>query len=117
MNKKKYFLLWIIVALGLQSCYQTAEVSVQNNISNVVINQVKWGGVDLGGGVLPGQQTEKKKVRKQMKRLPASETVSFVMSANGKLVFLRTKARFMLTQGDDIVITLDDATEVETPLE
>jgi len=111
---KKYIFLSIIV-LTLQSCYKPGKIEIQNNVSSARITNIYWGDTYIGSELLPGETTDKVEIRKHAEKLPASNKVSFTMSANGKEVLLETTEEYPLDQDEELLITIDDNTEVINP--
>lgn len=99
----------------LQSCYKPGKITIKNNISQVEIQNVKWGDIVVASSLLPGESSYPKIINKYTEKLPSSKTISFKMTANGKTVYLETKEEFLLKEDDDILIILDDNTPVFNP--
>jgi hypothetical protein len=109
---KYSLLLAILFTLSLQSCYDPGDIRVRNSISNVEITSVKWGDHTLSYSLLPGQTSQEQTIRKSDEKLPATHRVTFIMRANGKMVYLETEEEFSLDQDEDLLIILDDETQV-----
>lgn len=107
------YLLAILLATTLLSCYKPGKIEVVNNIDNVEIIDVKWGDVYIVNSLLPGESSEKVTVLKSEEKLPSVHSVSFKMSANGRIIFLETKGTYSLDQDETISIILDDNTGVK----
>ncbi len=114
MKSVKYILI-IVITVILQSCYQEAEVQVQNNISNIKIVQVEWGNVYIASELLPGETSTKAIIRKDEAKLPESNRVSFKMKTENQTIYLETEEAYMIEQGDDVLIILSDSTKVHNP--
>lgn len=105
------------IAVIFQSCYEPGEIQVQNNISQVKINDVKWGDVYIATELLPGEKSPKLRIQKYEEKLPGSHKISFKMTANDKSVYLETEEEYLLEEDDDLLIVLTDETEVVNPNE
>lgn len=115
MKTIKYLLLCSLV-WPLLSCERSAQIQVQNNISQVVIEDVQWGDVYLAGQLLPGESSDRRTIRETSSTdLPASRRISFRMRANNQMVFLETEERFTLDEDDDLLVVLNDSTKVRNP--
>ncbi len=115
---KKLQIIVIVLALGLfQSCYKPGDISVQNNISNARIIDVKWGNFYLAAELLPGESSEKLTIDRYQEKLPSKHKVTFKMVANDKLVYLETVEKYLLEEDDELHITLSDDTRVKNPNE
>lgn len=111
----KYSSLLIIFSLCfvLPSCYKKATIQVQNNISNVRVTEVKWGNIFIASELLPGEKSNQAQVSTYDEKLPASNTITFVMKANSRSIYLQTEEVFELDDGDERLIMLDDLTKVK----
>lgn len=103
------------VFLSLQSCTEKGTVSVQNNISSVKISNVKWNGTHISYSLLPGQTSAEVEVRDEEGTFPKMGNVTFTMSANNRSVYLETQEVYTLDADDNLLIVLDDATEITNP--
>lgn len=111
--KIKVILFLTAFLIILASC-KPGEIRVKNEISNVVITDVRWGDNLIALELLPGQVSKKLVISNDAEKLPASFKISFIMKANQQSVYLRTVEEFMLQKDEEILITLTDETEVET---
>lgn len=111
----KKLLLALLGLLTLQSCYDPGKIQVQNNISNVRIQDVYWGDIYLAGELLPGQTGEERELQKRDEELPSSHRVTFVMTANQKTIYLQTNSSYYLDEGGHLLIELNDDTPVSNP--
>lgn len=105
----------IVLVFALQSCYKPGEIRIQNNISQAVITDVKWGEVRIASEILPGETSRKTKIERQTQKLPARKQVSFILEANQKRIYLITDADYLLDEDDLLDIVLDDNTKVSNP--
>ena len=99
----------------LQSCYDPGDIQVQNKISQVKIQQVKWGDTYLTWELLPGETSPKQSIPGD--KLPQTNKISFIMTANNKSIYLETEEAFTLEENGNIKIVLDDSTGVKSPNE
>lgn len=105
----------IVVVIILQACHKPGEIRVQNNISKAVITDVKWGDIRISNELLPGETSSKTKIDRHTQKLPARNTVSFIMNANQKSIYLVTDESYLLDEDDLLHIVLDDNTKVSNP--
>ncbi|MGB0167023.1 MAG: hypothetical protein ACPF8V_09235 [Luteibaculum sp.] len=103
-----------ILALIICSCYKPGKIEVVNNIDRVEIRDVKWGEIRVASSLFPGEKSKKLEIDKSTDRLPSTYNVSFVMSANGRSIFLTTEATYDLDQDETLTIILDDDTPVKS---
>lgn len=113
MKTLKLILAAICMIVLLQSCEKEAKIRVQNNISKVQITEIYWGNTYITSSLLPGQTSGEKTLTED--KIPATHSISFKMTANNKTVYLETKETFRIDEDDDILIVLDDKTEVYNP--
>lgn len=113
--KNLYILILFTGIIGLQSCRKPGKIKVQNNISNVKIQDVKWGDHYLSYELLPGETSSKISISYYDEKLPANHKVSFTMSANQKSIYLETVEEYLLDEDQEILIVLSDSTEVKNP--
>lgn len=107
----------VFVVLIMQSCYKPGDIQVQNNISQVKIVDVMWGDIYIATELLPGQSSEKLTISKIEEKLPSSQKISFVMTANNKSIYLETEEEYLLGEDEFLLITLSDDTDVVNPNE
>lgn len=103
------------MAVLMQSCYKPGEIQIRNNISQVEIMDVKWGDIYVATDLMPGETSGKYSIPKSVEKLPKSNHVSFKMTANNKTVYLETQEEFLLEEDGDLLIVLDDDTQVVNP--
>lgn len=111
------FILAIVIVAFLQSCHQSGNIKVQNNITKVKIQDVKWGDHYLTYELLPGETSEETTIRRDDESLPASHKLSFKMTANDKTIYLETEKEYLLEEEDHLFIILTDSTKVKNPNE
>lgn len=111
--------LLFVVALMvfIQSCHKPGDIKIQNNITKVKIQDVKWGDHYLAYELLPGETSEKLTIRPTNEKLPSSHKISFKMAANNKMVYLETEEEYVLDEEGDVYIILTDQTKVKNPNE
>lgn len=110
-------IILLSAVLTFFSCEESADIRIQNNISNVKLTDIQWGNIYIAAELLPGETSERYKIDNYTVDLPASYTIAFKMTAKGKTVYLETNESFSLDDGDDLIIELDDNTEVSNPNE
>jgi len=97
------------------ACTEKAKIRIQNNVSSVRMNDIRWGDISIGGNLLPGQTTKEITILKRNESLPKSFSVSFILEANDQEVFLTTEEEYLLDLYDDITIVINDDTPVFNP--
>ncbi len=106
-------LVLVIIFAGCPTEEVESTISIQNLISNCVLNDLKWGEYSFSS-IATGQTTE-------YIYLVAGEfeknKVTFIMTANGQSVYLETVEEFAAEEGKNIKIILRDSTEVSNPIE
>lgn len=116
MKTIKYLLLFSVFTIACDE--KKAHIQVQNNISQVVIEDVRWGDIFIDSRLFPGETSSKKRIRETSTiELPYSGTISFRMKANNQVIFLETEETFTLDEEDDILVVLSDSTLVRNPNE
>lgn len=103
------------VIMILTSCYEKGRIQVQNNISQVKIEDIKWGDKYIATELLPGETSNESSVDGD--KLPSHNKLTFKMTANNKSIYLETEEIFSLDQGDKLLIVLTDETKVKNPNE
>jgi hypothetical protein len=114
MNILKTILVLCFI-LCIQSCYETGDIQVQNDISNVKITDVEWGSFLVAYELLPGERSSRITIDKYSETLPSSHKISFKMKAKNRTIYLETVEKFRLSQDDYLLIVLDNETEVLNP--
>lgn len=104
----------IFIAFCLNSCQETqsGQIQIQNKISKVKIQDVRWDNFNLSYELLPGETSYETTIDETMQELPYSSSITFKMVANGKIVYLETKEKYQLNYNDKLLIVLSDSTEV-----
>lgn len=74
---------------------------------------MKWGNIFIASELLPGEKSNQAQVSTYDEKLPASNTITFVMKANSRSIYLQTEEVFELDDGDERLIMLDDLTKVK----
>ena len=113
--KLKKLLLSLSSIMLLISCYKPGKIRVQNNISQVKITEVNWRENNLSWELLPGETSDIIEISKSSENLPVDYNVSFKMEAIGKTVYLETSETFLLNEDEEILINLNDSTEIFNP--
>lgn len=105
----------IVLSFFAQSCYKSGKMKIQNKVSSVTLEDIKWGDVFISDKLLPGESSNTVTIDKQTDKLPKSHKISFKMSSNGQLIYLETVDEFQLIEDDDKLFILDDNTKVSNP--
>jgi hypothetical protein len=104
-----------LLASTMASCYKPGKIQIQNNVTQVKLVDVKWGDVYIADELLPGESSKKITIQKYDQKLPSNQRVSFKMTANNQTIFLETEEEYLLKEDDDLLIILDNETQVQNP--
>lgn len=104
----------LLAVLVIQAC-GSSVIRVENDITGVEIQDVRWGDYYLAGSLLPGQTSGDIEILHSEAELPLNQQVTFVMRANNRVIFLETVGSYSLDKDDDVTIVLGDDTEVRNP--
>ena len=110
--------MFITFVFILGSC-KPSSIKVQNNLSYATIRNAEWGGIPLASTLLPGDQSRKIEIYSNDYYdidLPEKHVLKFYIDVKGDMVYLETKKRFELGLEDNLVIEINDSTEVVNPL-
>jgi uncharacterized ubiquitin-like protein YukD len=107
----------VLVVLILAACQdETSSIKIQNNLSKAVIRNAQWGEIRLASQLMPGQTSKALELDNYYNyydiRLPAKFPVKFYIDVNGDKIYLQTRDSFRLGIEDEIVIAIEDETEV-----
>ena len=116
MKNIKLFVTLILI-LTLTSCHKAGKISIQNKISKVTIQEVKWGDIYIANELLPGKTSDVRKIYWDEQKLPCENKVSFTMVVNDKSIYLETDKKYLLNEDDNLLIVLEDTTKVSNPNE
>lgn len=108
-------ILALVIMVFIQSCHKPGDINIQNNITKVKIQDVKWGDHYIAYELLPGETSEKVTIRPTNEKLPSSHKISFKMAANNMMVYLETEEEYVLEEEGDLYIILNDETKVKNP--
>jgi hypothetical protein len=111
--------LFILASFTLFSCEKdTAYISVTNNVHNVILENISYNDIYIGGYLLPGDSTGEKELSEESKSVsfPMSYPVKFYMVKGDNKVLLLTKENFSLHKDDKLNIVINDETEVINPM-
>ena len=112
--KLRFALVSVVLMI---SCNKSGDIRIQNKITKVKIEDVKWGKFYLAYELLPGETSEKTTIDEYDEKLPASHKISFKMTANNMMIFLETEESYTLEEEGDLYIILTDETNVKNPNE
>ena len=113
-SKIKVSVLFSFLLLVLfSSCYKPGKIKVKNNLPNVTISNVQWGGNIVANSLYPTEVSNAVTIDKYDEKLPATHTVTFIMYSNNRLVYLETEEEYSLTEDEEILIELSDSTRVK----
>lgn len=113
---KKTIILLGIVSFALTSCMEDAKIQVINEVHNVKMTEISWGGYSISSSLMPGEASEKITISEAVQDYPKRHRLKFYLNADGNSVFLETKEYFELDKNDFIRIIVTDTTEVVNPL-
>ena len=102
------------MVLLLSSCYDKANITVQNKVHNATLTQIKWDNYSLGYSLLPGESKENV-ISDQKGKFPKRSVVKFYMKRGDNQVYLETKYAFTVYGGDNLLIVIADTTQVINP--
>ena len=105
-----------LFALLLSSCWEEAEITVQNKVSNATLKRVSWDGYDIAHSLLPGEKSRTRIIIDEKIEFPKTSVVKFYMTRGGNQVYLETKATFTLNIDDKLLIVISDDTQVVNPI-
>ncbi|MFB6342096.1 membrane lipoprotein lipid attachment site-containing protein [Saccharicrinis sp. FJH62] len=113
----KKFIFIVFAVLLVSSCQdEPSSIKIQNSLSDAVIRNAQWGTVRVASELLPGQRSEALHLDNYYNyydiRLPNKFPVKFYVDVDGDRVYLQTRDSFRLGIEEDIVIIIDDDTEV-----
>ena len=113
---RKIFFSLIIPVLFLISCQETGTVQVENRVSNARLENINFGDIPITYSLMPGQKSSKVTVTDSKEKFMKTGQVEFIMARDGKRVYLKTKAEYLLDYDEDLFIIISDTTEVVNPL-
>jgi hypothetical protein len=108
----------IFIALGvftLYSCQKESQVQVTNRVGNCRIESISFGEYRLSGGLITNESSPVYRVKDNKKNFPKKYPFVFYMVSAGNRVYLRTKEEFLLEEGGVLNVTIENATEVQSP--
>ncbi len=114
----KRFPLLLLVGLAVFSmgCDNTeVSLTITNRLPNVELRDVIWEGRYISGGLLPGQTGtfESTCYSGKSDDFPDEGPIEFRMALNGKVVFVKTKETFKLDCDQQLILEVNDSTEIE----
>jgi len=101
----------------LISCEEpdVSRIEVQNNLPGVLMEDVKLGNFKIVDSLLPGESGSIS-FTDANPEIGEENTVSFNINVDGDMLFLETQEVFVLRDGEDITIVIDEDTPVFNPL-
>ena len=112
---KTRYLLPVLILMILSACMGEGKIRVQNNVHNVRLESINWGDYSLDYSLLPGETSETFLIRDLQGEFPMDHPLEFYMVAEGNSVYLKTKTIYRLDLNDDLLIEINDTTEVINP--
>ncbi len=102
------------VALLLSSCGEKkGTVMVKNEVSNAKMTEITYGPHTISiSGLFPAQTSEGYVISDLKREWPKSYQLEFMLEANGRKVYLKTKDKFTIDYDQTLNIVIDDNTEV-----
>ena len=94
---------------------EKASVKVTNKVHNAKLESVSWGDVSIASSLMPGETSEETTIKDYKESFPFSNQLEFYMVADGNSVYLKTKVYYNLDIDDNLVIEINDTTEVINP--
>ena len=111
---KKFFFTGLMVII-LSSCYDKANISIQNKVHNATLEQVSWDNHSVASSLLPGEGNTITVHEGYEYHFPRKSVVKFYMKRGDKQVYLETKYAFTLDVDDNLLIVISDTTQVINP--
>jgi hypothetical protein len=108
-----------LLAIFFASCNKPSSIEVENNLTEAVITNMKWGDVPLASELLPGKTTGKVKIYEDSHYnldFPEEFPLNFYLELSGDRVLLETRKTYKLGKEDDILISINDSLEVFNPI-
>lgn len=108
-------LLLILVFVLLTACYKSSTIEIRNFSSKDTLVNVFWGDVPMAVELTPGSSTGKTSLYEDAQYnfdFPESFPVRYSINNMGIKIQITTIHNFQLGNEDDLVITIDDSTEV-----
>ena len=112
---KIIILPFLLLVLSLASCYDKANITIQNKVHNATLEQVSWDKHFVASALLPGEGNTITVYEGSNYRLPKTSIVKFYMKREGNQVYLETKYSFTLDAGNNLLIVISDTTQVVNP--
>ncbi len=114
-NVRIIMLFAVVLFLKMDCEDDTSNIIVKNNLSSVVIGNVKWGGIYVTSEILPGE-SGKTTISSFDDEFGKSHHVSFYMKSGSSTVFLRTVESYKCEKNKTLKINISDDTTVENPV-
>jgi hypothetical protein len=117
MKNALFFATGVVLLALTASCNnESAKIQVQSKIHNVRINNISFGSNSIGGSLGPGESTDKTTIEDKEKFWPKTYQIEFYMNSNGNQVYLKTRQKYELNPGDDLLIVISDTSKVYNPM-
>jgi len=100
----------------LISCHnETGTLKVENKVHNTKLENISFGNVSVYSTLLPGETSTEVIIKDKKESFPKINQLEFYMESNGNKVYLKTKNKYKLEAGENLLITISDTTEVINP--
>ena len=113
--KKILFLLFGCICLLSCEEPELSTIEMQNNLPGTLLQDVQLGGFKIADSLLPGESGSIAFTRNNPE-IGVENTFSFNLNVDGDILFLETQELFVLREGQDIMIVIDEDTPVFNPL-
>ena len=104
------------VFLLITSCMERGTIEVQNRLPNVKIESITFEEYGMSASLLPGEDSDQLIIKDEKKSWPKRSRLEFYMVSGSKTVYLQTRKVFELNYDQDLIIVIDDTTQVQNPL-
>lgn len=110
-------ILAFCVFQSMSACKEPGEIQVKNNLPHALLHNVEWGDVALTATLMPGETSHFTTIYNYDSRinLPESHPLRFYLDVNGDMVFLETRAQYLVDFEMLTLAVIDDTTAVFTP--
>ncbi|MBN2744437.1 hypothetical protein LX69_02595 [Breznakibacter xylanolyticus] len=107
----------LLIIITLTGCidYEEGTIRVQNKVHNVALQSINWGEYGIYDYVMTGETSAKRTISDEKENWPKTFQLEFYMTANGNLVYLKTRNKYTLNYNEDLIITISDTTDVYNP--
>ncbi len=116
----KNLLYCFVFILFLISCEEKkAHVQLTNKVHNVRLENISYGKIRISSYLLPGESSEKIEISEEDDNIsfPFEAQIEFYMLKGDKRVYLKTKNSYKIDEDQELLIEINDNTEVINPMD